>query len=246
MSSLSRRVKTELRDALASPRPHAPASAEPVRARANPLKQERSARTLAKLVDAAEALLGERGLEYATVPRIARRARMSVGVVYRRFPDKDAMLRAVYERFFTRSHESVRRALDPERWPDMPLAPMVRMVVGGLVAAYRCQRGLLRALTLYAETHPDAEFRRRADELNAETLRLVTTLFARRRGEIAHPHPQSAIRFGFLVVALSLRGILLRGDDDESHLRPFRVPADRLGEELSILYLGYLGLRATS
>jgi len=42
------------------------------------------------------------GAEAATVPAIAERAGASVGAVYRRFPDKDALLRAVCERFLER------------------------------------------------------------------------------------------------------------------------------------------------
>ena len=66
-----------------------------------PAKQARSRLTVHRLLSAAEALLEHGGLEAATVPAIAETAGVSVGVVYRRFPDKDALLRAVYERFFS-------------------------------------------------------------------------------------------------------------------------------------------------
>jgi len=56
---------------------------------------------LERLLTAAERTLETAGLEGATVPAIARRAGMSVGNVYKRFADKDALLRAVYERFFS-------------------------------------------------------------------------------------------------------------------------------------------------
>jgi AcrR family transcriptional regulator len=61
-------------------------------AKVNPLeaKQARSRLTLHRLLSAAEALLEHGGLEAATVPAIAETAGVSVGVVYRRFPDKDA------------------------------------------------------------------------------------------------------------------------------------------------------------
>ena len=67
------------------------------RLRATPPKQERSLQTLNRLLDAAENVLEEEGLDAATVPKIARRAGVSVGVVYRRFPNKDALIRGVYE-----------------------------------------------------------------------------------------------------------------------------------------------------
>ena len=44
-----------------------------------------------RLLSATEALLEHGGLEAATVPAIAKAAGLSVGVVYRRFPDKDML-----------------------------------------------------------------------------------------------------------------------------------------------------------
>ena len=65
-------------------------------------KQPRSERTQERLLRAAEKLILEKGLADASVPEIARRAGSSVGGFYARFPDKDALLRALEERFFAR------------------------------------------------------------------------------------------------------------------------------------------------
>ena len=96
-----------------------------VRLPARPVKQARSKRTLERLLDAAEEVLSHDGLEGATVPAIARRACLSVGVVYRRFPDKDALLRTVYERQL--------QALGRQR-PPVP-APTTPMSVGRVPTA---------------------------------------------------------------------------------------------------------------
>ena len=71
--------------------------------RANPVKQRRSQETLDRLLDAAEHRLGRVGAEGATLRAIADQAGVSVGIVYRRFPDKDTVLRATYMRFFERA-----------------------------------------------------------------------------------------------------------------------------------------------
>src|SRR6185436_14876416 len=83
-------------------------------------KQQRSRQTLTRLLDAAEALLDENGLDAATVPAIAERAGVSVGVVYRRFRNKDELLRAVYERFFQRALQSNRTAMLSSATLDLP------------------------------------------------------------------------------------------------------------------------------
>ncbi|HWW61774.1 MAG TPA: helix-turn-helix domain-containing protein, partial [Thermoanaerobaculia bacterium] len=129
-------------------------------------KQARSRDTLHRLLNAAEELLAEGGLDAATVPAIAERAEVSVGVVYRRFPDKDALLRAVYERFFWRVKEQNNIGLATFATIKLPLPELVRGMVRGMVEGYRRKRNILRALLEYSRTHPDAKFKRTARELN--------------------------------------------------------------------------------
>jgi AcrR family transcriptional regulator len=211
--------------------------ASPASSNARPARQERSRRTLERLLDSAEALLALGGLDVATVPAIAARSGLSVGVVYRRFPDKDALIRAVYERFFARSRESNRAALEPTKWARVPTAQILRSLIGGMVAGYRLRRGLLAALLLYAETHPDKRFRRRADQLNREALDGIAALLLSRKKDLRHPDPAEAVRFCLLLVASALRTFVLQAD----HPHPF-VPGDRLAEELSRVCLRYLGI----
>ncbi len=204
---------------------------------ARPARQERSRKTQERLLGAAEALLEEKGLEGATVPAIAARSGLSVGVVYRRFPDKDALMRAVYERFFARSAVSNREALDPARWKGVPTPRMLRVLVAGMAAGYRRHRGLLRALLLYAETHPDRRFARRAEAFSREALRAIGRLLATRRPDIAHEDPARAVSFVLLVVGAALRVLLLA--PERSH--PF-LSGDRPGRELAEICLRYLGI----
>src|SRR5437773_2556636 len=130
-----------------------------------PTKQARSRLTLHRLLSATEALLEHGGLDAATVPAIAKTAGVSVGVVYRRFPGKDALLRAVYERFFSVFGESNRARLQSLSMVNLPLATLARSIITGMTQGYRQRRGLLRALTHYARTHPDAAFRQAAQQM---------------------------------------------------------------------------------
>jgi DNA-binding transcriptional regulator YbjK len=57
-----------------------------------PARQERSQRTLERLLDAAEAVIGEKGFADASVGNICTRAGVSVGTFYRRFRDKHALI----------------------------------------------------------------------------------------------------------------------------------------------------------
>ncbi len=203
-----------------------------------PTKQARSRLTLHRLLAATEALMEHGGLEAATVPAIAETAGVSVGVVYRRFPGKDAMLRAVYERFFSVFGESNRARLQSAAMLDLPLHTVARSIVAGMTAGYRQRRGLLRALIRYARTHPDPDFRAAARRMNQETMRAVIYMLIRHREQIAHPEPEKAIELALLAVAATLQNILL----EEDTLHAIEEP-ENLEEEMVRLFFGYLGIR---
>jgi AcrR family transcriptional regulator len=225
------------------------ASARPVAPDAPLLapRQARSRRTADRLLDAAEWALAEHGLDGATVPTIAARAGLSVGVVYRRFRDKDALLRAVYERFFARAVEGNRAALAPERWTGAGAAAVVAAVVAGMVRGHVAHGGLLRALFAYAASHADPEFRRRVAELNAAATGQVTTLLAERTAELSHPDPARAVDLALAVVAAALhRWIQADAPGAFGDGFPADMDADRLAAELTRMVVGYLGIAPPS
>src|SRR5712671_2530328 len=62
--------------------------------RRNPV-QERSNDTVHQILEAASALLGRMPLEQITTSRIAQEADVSVGALYRFFPDKQTIIDAI-------------------------------------------------------------------------------------------------------------------------------------------------------
>lgn len=208
-----------------------------------PARQKRSLETVERLLDAAEEILAEKGYEAATVPAIAAKAGLSVGVVYRRFPDKDAMIRAAWGRFFARSLERSQRWLKRCGPPPRDLEGSVRWLVANLLSSYRENRRILRALTMYTRTHPDPMFRKEAELMNEESLRLTGNLLLPHRDRIRHPDPEKAIRYGLIFVSLAVREIILARH--ESMMALF-VDEDDLEDELTRMLLGYLGVEAKS
>src|ERR1700682_3355392 len=160
-----------------------------------PTVQERGRNSLERLLAAAEQILESAGLEGATVPAIAARSGMSVGNVYKRFPDKDSVFRAVYGRFFSDAFAANEFALDPAKWEGIPSTEVVSTLVTGMIEGYRSRRPLIRALLLYAQTHPDDEFRSHAEELRLQSLELFERLLRDRRADVGYPHPERAIPF---------------------------------------------------
>jgi AcrR family transcriptional regulator len=205
----------------------------------HPPRQARSRETLTRLLDATEAVLREGGLQAATVPAIAKRAGLSVGAVYRRFPDKDALLRAVHERTVVRVRELNESRMDPALFAGATLEQWVGGMIRGIVYIYRQDRRLMQAMLEYGETHSDAGFRARAAETNRAALASFAELVRSKAAEVRHPHPETAARFALVTLGLLLRGLILA-----DHAAPGLELGDDviLEDELTRLVLGYLGV----
>ena len=66
-----------------------------------------------RIVDAAKTLFAERGVE-VSVEDIAAAAGVGIGTFYRRFPDRESLVEAVFATKLERAAENARRALDIE------------------------------------------------------------------------------------------------------------------------------------
>lgn len=201
-----------------------------------PALQPRSQATTDSLLEAAEALLAEGGAEAATLRAIADRAGMSLGIVYRRFPDKDAILRAVYTRFFSGVAATNERSLTSARFQRASLSEISRALVTGIVEGYRRHTALLRALILYARSHPSPDFRQRAAELNARTFEVLQRIFDTHRAEITHPRPEIAVPFAISAAASLLQVRILFNDTAPEPTLSFAALID----EATRLVVGYL------
>ena len=201
-----------------------------------PAQQNRSRQTEARLLQAAEEILEERGLEGAAIPEIAQRAGVSPASIYRRFTDKEGLMREVFERFFARTIEANQRALDPERWPCKSLESSVRALVRGMVTGYSLKRGLLRAVIRYGEQHPKAALRRRGRELRQRSIAGIEQIILLHAKEIKHPHPRRAVHFGLQLIALALKEQILPTTDKGGDT----LSDAELQTELSRMLLSYL------
>src|SRR5262245_3182386 len=125
-----------------------------------PPRQARSQQTLDRILDAAEALVSEKGFDDTPVAEIARRAGSSVGAFYSRFADKDALLGALNERFLAEAVATADAALDPARWERASIDEIAAAVVRFLADIHREQRGLLRAFAKRLRVDPEFTTRR--------------------------------------------------------------------------------------
>ena len=202
-----------------------------------PPQQVRSQETLDRILDAAEALVAEKGFEDASVAEVARRAESSVGAFYARFHDKCGLLYALYDRYLEQAMATADVALDPARWDGTPIPELLRAVVRFLVEVYREREGLIRAFVL--RNHSDHEFRARQERLSHHVNRGLSRLLLARAEEIKHPNPARAAAFGLTMTVSTIESAVLFGELRSGDLT---LSDEELAAELARAFLAYLGV----
>ena len=205
--------------------------------RFRPPRQTRSQATLDRILDAAQRVFEEKSFSEATVAEIMSRAGVTVGAFYRRFPDKDALLHHLDERFFNTINERGDCLLDPERWRGASTPEILRALARTAVEVYTSSRGIARSLFLRARLDPVVQSTaRQVNTRFIEGLR-VLLLDPERRGQITHPQPDRAIALGFMMFFGALREATVFGEVWPDHEQ---IVGDNLAEEMARLYLSYL------
>src|SRR3954462_7476904 len=163
-----------------------------------PPRQARSRRTLERLLSATVAVIEEEGLAGVTIPGVAARAGVSTGSIYRRFIDKDALIRGAFLRLLEESRIANRKALKPERFAGLSLVRMSGALCRGLVRQFRSHPKLLKALDQFLDVQTDATFREQAVSMIADNTRMAVELLLPFRDRIASNDPERAITFALL------------------------------------------------
>lgn len=203
-------------------------------------QQERSRESLRKLLKAATEVLGQRGVEGTTIPRIAQHAGLTPGAVYRRFRDKDALLEAAILGILERQDERLKTGLTPAMAEKIPLDVFAEQIVGGMVVSYRANAALLRAFRQFTLFRANTEFVKKAARLEIRSIeRLVDLVLAGRRG-IRHPNPRLAVSLGLMMIVSTLYDFVVMpvGGVDWKDLMPKDDQA--LKRELTRAFLSYL------
>lgn len=201
-------------------------------------QQDRSKRTMERILDAAEGIIRERGVAALTVPAVAQAARSSVGSFYARFADKEALLRTLHERACEQSILTAQAALDPARWQGVPTAEVIRAFVGFAVRLMAERRPMMLAFS--AELAADAGFAERRARTAAAIGRALAGILGPRRAEIGHPDPDRAVGMALRLVT----GVLeQRNGLDAGGVPEVEVTDAVLIDELTRAVLRYLDVR---
>ena len=209
-------------------------------------QQERSRESLRKLMKAAAQVLGQHGVDGATIPRIAAHAGLTPGAIYRRFSDKDALLESVILHIFEQQDERLRTGLTKETAAQIPLPVFAEQIVHSLLVSYRANAGLLRAMRQFVQSRMGTDFWKRIARLEKRSYGRVIDLLLTNAQDIRHPEPRIAASLGMMMVISTLQEIVLTTPDTNywKDLLPRNDQA--LRRELTQALLSYLGVNRSS
>src|SRR5436305_14351181 len=103
--------------------------------------QARSRERLRRVLDAADEVLAQEGAEAFTTTRVAARAEVPIGSLYRFFPDKEAIIEALAVRYWSDFEDLVAGVAEADE--AEPVEDAVGAVVDVLVAGFRARPGFL-------------------------------------------------------------------------------------------------------
>lgn len=203
-------------------------------------RQRRSRETAEAITAAALELLERKSFAELTVAEIARRAGVSVGGFYARFPSKDALLQYFDATVIEGILERARAELDSARLAGSSAREVVAVYVRLAVEMFQRHRRVLQQVALRSRTSRDAAFRARIRAANRLLHGRFRALLQERRAAIRHPDPELAIDLGLTFVSAAMREYVLFQD-----FRPdfAPIPGARLVSELTDAFCAYVRIQ---
>ena len=192
------------------------------RGRTRPTREE----TRAKILDAALAVFGERGIAASSLNEVAAAAGLTKGAIYSSFASKDELVLAIMEEH---ARERMTHAL--EGFAGAPDAETALANVGTvLVEAIRSDAVWHRLLAEYfALSYRDEDTRLALRERRREARAAVAAALRQIEQNLGAPLPMQADRFAVAFFAIS------NGIGIEAGIDPEGVPDDLLGEILGLV-----------
>lgn len=168
-----------------------------------PVQQTRSRERLESIVEAGLALLDSRSFDEITMEMIAAEAGCSVGTIYKRFTNREALLVVLANVV----HQDVVRELQsgglPEIQGDPALLPILQLSFHFMTKQLRAREGLVRAMLTRQLTHPGSSqpLREAGREILQVTLERSSSL---RPGHMCEAEFQWRMQVGFQIAISTL------------------------------------------
>lgn len=200
----------------------------------NPAAQERSARTLRHILNAAMRLLNERNFDDITIVEICDDAGCTPPSFYQRFKDKEALLHALHERYTNDNLALLRGGLALTEWEGGSVELLITEFVRAMQALEANAGGLRRTAVQRSKT--DSVFAARIRTMREAMYGGLSAVLATMKDQFEVRDTDRAARF---MIGL-IQGTCARHEDGR-HLEAELLPDDEMARDLARLCLVHLG-----
>jgi AcrR family transcriptional regulator len=203
-------------------------------------KQRRSQESYDRMIKAAVELLKEGGLVALTLSAVRARARVSIGSIYCRVENKEALVREVQAVVLQQMEKEFAVLVNRVRRQMLSLRELVPVMVSELAHHLRRYAPLLAAFMQQAERDPLVEeVGRKAYQQNLLDFQLM---LLERKDQFQHPNPEHATRTCFSVVYASLARYLGLNSGAPGHQGAGEGNWQQLVEDLGAMSLAFMML----
>jgi AcrR family transcriptional regulator len=204
-------------------------------------RQARSRESETKLIKATVEILGKYGLDGATIPRVAEQAGLTPGAVYRRFPDKNALLERCVLRILEDQLKHLEQKWTPELISKTKLSTLVEGMARTNLISMRKNAKLLYALRQFVRDSDHRAFKRKARDLESKAVDFGLNALMAYQKEIRHPEPRTALFVATLTLNATIMEMVVADDNFEQYQKFMPIDDDSLVRELTRTFLNYIG-----
>jgi AcrR family transcriptional regulator len=196
------------------------------------------ARTLERLLTAAEDQLREEEVDLFTIQKVLDRTGLSVGAFYSRFPDKTALLHAVQERVHGRLEPQILGALATEAQVEQSLEDAVHHCLDIMIDNMFAEREVLRAFLILSTFDPVMRWKGE-QVIHARRSAFLQAVLTKHREEIGHPDPEEAMGMAYAMCTSVIQTRMLSALGPDSALS-FGVTDENIFRQLKISLASFL------
>ncbi len=183
-------------------------------------------------------VLDEHGLENTTIPRIAEAADLAPASVYRRFEDKDALVRAALLHVLQASSAAVRETLDPKNFADKTIEAAARKVIKGIFNQNRMHPRLITALKRFCEKEGEKDFEAAVTKITAENFQVLIVALSACKDILTLKDKEAKLLFAVMTVSTAIEVMTL---EPSSLWNVLPVGSDEeVQEKLTQMLLAYI------
>jgi AcrR family transcriptional regulator len=159
-------------------------------------QQARGAQRIERILDAAAEVIGEVGYEATTTVLIAARAHTAIGSLYQFFPNKEAIVAGLLERY----HDDLRVVYEMVLTPDLPHLPLPEMLDRIIDPLMEFELGRRGFMTLFVGMPTSPDLARPVKAMTDEVVGRIASIFTTRLPDL---DPKLARRYSTVVIHMA-------------------------------------------